>query len=55
MKRGKVLTMSRCRGNLVESEPAKETAREPKPLPNAGNLWELLDRNISIDIWKKGL
>jgi len=30
-------------------------AGEMKTLPSAQNLWELLDRNISLDIWKKGI
>ena len=25
------------------------------PLPDAHHLWELLDRNISLDVWKKGI
>lgn len=29
-------------------------ACEKKALPDAANLWELLDRNLSLKVWKKG-
>jgi hypothetical protein len=55
MKRGKVVSISKYRGALQGGSQSKDGAGQPKPLPDAGHLWELLDRNISIDVWKKGI
>jgi hypothetical protein len=51
MERGKVLTL--CRVTASGREPPKKESGGRKPLPAVSNLWELLDRNISIDIWRK--
>ena len=51
MERGKVLTL--CRDTVPPCERPEEESGGPKPLPAVSNLWELLDRNISIDIWRK--
>ena len=35
-----------------------DTARETgtvKSLPDLEHLWELLDKNINLDVWKKGV
>jgi hypothetical protein len=53
MERGKVLTLSR--DAVSGREPSKKGSGPQKPPPAINNLWELLDRNISIDIWRKGL
>lgn len=52
MKRGNVLSLREYKArHLVATHLAAATGL--KPLPDADQLWELLDRNISIEVWKE--
>jgi len=53
MTRGKVTTLSEFKAQrLMRREPATSGAFR---LPDAAHLQELLDRNISLKIWQKGI
>lgn len=54
MERSKVVRIGDYRGRRPRGEKKGDSGAQ-KPLPDAGHLWELLDRNISIEIWKKGI
>lgn len=55
MKPGKVITLSDYRAQRqLRTQPAAQTGGI-KALPDADHLRELLDRNISLKIWKKGI
>jgi hypothetical protein len=51
MKRGKVISLSEYKARRLLH--AGRLSAAVKPVPDQVNLWELLDRNISIEIWKK--
>lgn len=55
MARGKVTTLSEFKAQrLMRREPAAKSGAF-KGLPDADHLQELLDRNISLKIWQKGI
>jgi hypothetical protein len=55
MKLGKVISLSDYKAErLLGTSPGKISGAA-KPLPDAENLWELLDRNISLKFWEKGI
>jgi hypothetical protein len=54
MRLDRVVSLRKYRAERMRAERLRE-AGEMKTLPSAQNLWELLDRNISLDIWKKGI
>lgn len=39
-------------GRKGSDSPESKTV---KSLPDVEHLWELLDRNINLDVWKKGV
>jgi hypothetical protein len=52
MKQGRVVELRAYKSRW--ELPRKLTrAGEVKPLPDRDHLWELLDRNISVDFWKE--
>lgn len=52
MKLGNVVSLREYKAQrLVGAHLAGATGL--KPLPDAVHLWELLDRNISIEVWKE--
>ena len=54
MTRGKVTTLSEFKAQrLMRREPAATSGAFR--LPDAAHLQELLDRNISLKIWQKGI
>jgi hypothetical protein len=53
MEEHKVVSLAQYKAELLCK--AKHRVRVAKPkLPDADNLWELLDRNISLLVWSKG-
>jgi len=53
MKQRTLISLRAYKARRQMMQTAGETGAV-KALPNAEHLWELLDRNISVDIWKKG-
>ena len=54
MKQGRVVELSGYRAErLIRQRLTQAGAR--KALPAAGYVWELLDRNICLELWKRGL
>lgn len=52
MKQGRIVELRayRSRRELIRK---LTRAGEVKPLPDREHLWELLDRNISVELWKE--
>jgi hypothetical protein len=54
MKPGKVIMLSEYRAQRQTGTRPEATSSASRALPDADHLRELLDRNISLRIWKKG-
>ncbi|GFO53285.1 hypothetical protein GMSM_02920 [Geomonas sp. Red276] len=48
-----VIYIDEYRANRQAKADKLTKAGPVKPLPSPQRIWELLDRNISIDVWKK--
>jgi hypothetical protein len=54
MEQHKVISLAQYKAELLcKAKCTMSTATEAK-LPDADNLWVLLDRNISLSVWSKG-
>ena len=53
MKMDTVVAMKKYRDERLRTQRLREAA-EIKALPDGERVWELLDRNISLALWKKG-
>lgn len=49
----RVVTMRGYKAQRLER--SRRASERGTQLPEANQLWELLDKNISIEIWKKGI
>jgi hypothetical protein len=54
MKLGRVVTLRDYKAQRLMRTKKLSEAGAVKALPDAAHLWELLDRNISLEVWKKG-
>jgi hypothetical protein len=54
MKQSTVVSLDEYRACRLNRAKRLSLAAVGKPLPGADRLWELLDRNISLSVWKKG-
>jgi hypothetical protein len=53
MEQHKVISLARYKAELLcKAKPPVRVAQTK--LPDANNLWVLLDRNISLSVWCKG-
>ena len=54
MNENKVISLAAYKARLLFEETAAKQEAAAATLPKAGRLWELLDRNISLSIWRDG-
>jgi len=55
MKRGEVISLRDYRAERLVKTGAAGRAGVSRALPDADQLRELLDRNISLEVWKRGV
>lgn len=55
MKPGKVVRLSDYRAERLISLQAARQAHVLTALPDGDHLWELMERNISLKVWEKGI
>lgn len=53
MKQGKVIVLAEYKALSRLKAHRLSRAGGERFLPNRNNLWELLDRNISLDVWQR--
>jgi hypothetical protein len=53
MKQNKVISLAGYKSQLLSAAKRESQRAVVRALPSADNLWELLDKNISLSVWVK--